>query len=201
MTSYLDHLCKKCADIRQFHAFNCAAPSKKSLCSFLIKNMASPLQKPGLNVLSPQPLQYLELCFLEALCRASVALNHGYPPAGCFTGVAATGTVDVQLLQSSSLADLRQRLGCYDWKTDWPSSQSVMDRVDQHRDLVCYCRSVDETVQTETWKSLQKHWRYVAALRSQMITFRDAGAAVPTYKHCVFETWHTKIEQAWCVVL
>lgn len=67
----------------------------KSLCSLLIKNMASPPQKPRLSVLSPTPTVFGP-CFLEALCRASVALNPGNPWLGISEGFAASSREVIQ---------------------------------------------------------------------------------------------------------
>lgn len=45
-------------------------------------------------------------------------------------------------------------------------------------------------VWSETLQSLQKHWTDEATLRSEMITFRDAVTAVPTFKHCGWDLLH-----------
>ena len=49
VTSYLDHLCNGAQTSDNF-TLSIVSPFLKSLCSLLIKNMATPLQEPGLSV-------------------------------------------------------------------------------------------------------------------------------------------------------
>lgn len=49
MTSYLDHLCNGPQTSDNF-TLSIVSPFLKSLCSLLIKNMATPLREPGLSV-------------------------------------------------------------------------------------------------------------------------------------------------------
>lgn len=89
----------------------------KSLCGLLIKNMASPLQKPRLSVPSPTPT-----VFGAVLPRSSLQSLFSTEPwgsaVGYFTGGAASSTVEFQCYRAT---DHRQYLGCYDWRTDWAS--------------------------------------------------------------------------------